>query len=57
MALRHMAEFMRQHGGQLICTADHGNQAGVHAHVAARQRKGIDAAVSHQKQVPGKAVF
>ena len=57
MALRHMAEFMRQHGGQLICTADHGNQAGVHAHVAARQRKGIDAAVSYQKQVPGKAVF
>jgi hypothetical protein len=55
--LRDMAEFMRQHRGQFVGRGRQRDQAQVHAHVAARQRKGIDAAVAHQERLPGEGAI
>jgi hypothetical protein len=56
VALRDVAEFVRQHRGQLVTAGSHANQAQVHAQVAPRQSKGIDAAVAAQQYLPGKAL-
>ena len=57
MPLRYVAELVRHDGGQLIGTADHGDQAGVYAKIAARQREGVNAPVTHQHHVPSEALF
>ena len=56
MPLRDMAQLVRQHGGHLIGAGDRTDQPQMHAKIAARQGKGIDAAVADQKHVPGKAL-
>ena len=50
-----MAQLMGQHGGHLIGAGDGTDQPQMHAKIATRQGKGIDAAVADQKHVPGKA--
>ena len=52
-----VAELVGQHRGQLVLAGHLGNQAQVHAHVAAGQRKRIYGAVTAQKHRPGKSVF
>ena len=56
MPLGDVAQFMAQYRRQLVTVAHRANQAQMHAQVATRQRKGIDAAVTNQKQLPGKAL-
>ena len=52
-----MAQLMRQDGGQLIAVGYQPDQPEMHAHVAARQGKRVDAAVAYQHQHPGKALL
>ena len=52
-----MAEFMRQHRGQLISAGGHPDQAQMNAQVAARQGEGVDAFVANQHQVPGETLL
>ncbi len=56
MALRDMAELVREHRGQLVGAAHGRQQAQVHAEVAARQREGVDRGVAQQQQAPGIAL-
>ena len=47
-------QFVGQHRSQLVAGAGDGDQAQVHADIAAGQRKGVDAAVAHQEDFPGQ---
>ena len=47
MSLGDVAQFMAQYRRQLVTVAHRANQAQMHAQVATRQRKGIDAAVTN----------
>ena len=57
VALRDVAQLMRQHRRQLVTRADHADQAQMHPQIAARQRKGVDRAVPPQQDLPGKALL
>ena len=57
VALRDVAEFVRQHGCQLVWRIDHRQQPELQAEEAARQRKGIDRAVADQEDFPGEALM
>ena len=57
VALRDVAQLMRQHRRQLVARADHSDQSQVHSQIAAGQRKGVDRAVPPQQDLPGKALF
>ena len=50
MPLRDMAQLMRQHGGHFIASVHGANQPQMHAKIATRQGKRIDAAVADQEQ-------
>ena len=54
--LGHVAEFMRQHRGQLVRCGHRGDQPQVDTKVTARQRKRIHGAVSDRHQLPGKTL-
>ena len=54
VALRHVRQFVRQHRRQLVSAGGERDQPEVHAHVTARQRERIDAAVAHEKGFPGE---
>ena len=56
VALADVAEFVRQHRGQLVAAAHHAHQPQMHAQVAARQGKSVHAAVAPQQHRPGKAL-
>ena len=57
MPLGDVAEFVRQHRGQFIFAIDDGNQPKMHAKIAPRQGKGIDAAITSKRHIPGKRGF
>jgi hypothetical protein len=52
--LRDVRQLVRQHRGQLVGGGRQRDQAQVHAHVAAGQRKGVHAAVAHEERLPGE---
>ena len=54
VALRDVAELVRQHRRQLVARGRHRDEPQVDAHPAAGQGKGVDVAVAHQKCVPGE---
>jgi len=54
--LRHVAQLVRHHRGQLVARAHHPDQAQVQPQVAARQGKGIHGAVTPQQHLPRKAL-
>ena len=56
VALRNMAQLVRQYRCQLIGRAHHAQQAQVHRHVAARQGKRIHAAVAAQQHGKGEVL-
>ena len=56
MALRDMAELVREHRGQLVGAGHGRQQAHVHAEVATRQREGVDRRLAQQQQAPGVAL-
>ncbi len=56
MPLRHVAQLVRHHRGQLVARAHHPDQAQVQPQVAAGQGKGIHGAVTPQQHLPRKAL-
>ncbi len=56
VALRDVAQLVRQHRGQLLGALRHREQAQVDAQVAAGQGKGVDAALARNHQLPGQAL-
>jgi hypothetical protein len=54
VALGDVRQLVRQHRGQLVAGGGEGDQPEVHTDKAARQRKGVDAAVAHQEHLPGQ---
>ena len=56
MTLCHMAELMRQHGGEFIATADDPDQTQVQTKISAWQGKRVDAAVTAKHDLPGKTL-
>ena len=56
MALRYMAQLMRQHRSEFVAATDHAHQPQMHAQITARQRKGVHRAVAPQQHLPSKAL-
>ena len=52
VALGDVRHLVRQHRGDLVARAGHGDQPEVHADIPARQRERVDGAVPHQERLP-----